>query len=407
MRTRLASAVLLALLTAVVATGVALAQWPTTCVDLNDIAEAHLDNHGNVGIYQQVFGDAAEAACQRDHQHDVQRSFAWALGGAGAAVTGTWPTSCVSLNDLAEAAAGRLGNVGIYQRIYVHDFQAERACRADHRADVVATFAWAIPPRDAPPPAPTPAPSPPPAAPAPTTDPDYERIRQVARARGASHDVAATVAADVVGRGSVDAFLRGTDDGVLYGRYACPYRSTACPLAPERPPPPPEPQIDPAIQPMWRVLASTSTGSWLTSAAAAQSVRVVVSSNLPSRTYADYSATHHIIRIKPTLLAERPQATAVSLAHELWHAISTIPWPRTFDQCVIDEVWGFIIGALVWYELLGWSEAWTDYEWDMRQSFLVLAGHPQGRADFDQDVSDWPWMLNHVLVDHNYADTCR
>ena len=73
MRTRLASAVLLALLTAVVATGVALAQWPTTCVDLNDIAEAHLDNHGNVGIYQRVFGDAAEAACQRDHQHDGRR----------------------------------------------------------------------------------------------------------------------------------------------------------------------------------------------------------------------------------------------------------------------------------------------------------------------------------------------
>ena len=68
MRTRLASAVLLALLTAAVATGVALAQWPTTCVDLNDIAEAHLDNHGNVGIYQRVFGDQAEQACQQDHR---------------------------------------------------------------------------------------------------------------------------------------------------------------------------------------------------------------------------------------------------------------------------------------------------------------------------------------------------
>ena len=55
MRTRLASAVLLALLTAVVATGVALAQWPTTCVELNDIVESHLGNTENVGIYQRVF----------------------------------------------------------------------------------------------------------------------------------------------------------------------------------------------------------------------------------------------------------------------------------------------------------------------------------------------------------------
>ena len=34
----------------------ALAQWPTTCVELNDIVEAHLGNDGNVGIYQRVFG---------------------------------------------------------------------------------------------------------------------------------------------------------------------------------------------------------------------------------------------------------------------------------------------------------------------------------------------------------------
>ncbi len=39
------------------------AQWPTTCVDLNDIVENHLGRDNNVGIYQRVFGDQAEPAC--------------------------------------------------------------------------------------------------------------------------------------------------------------------------------------------------------------------------------------------------------------------------------------------------------------------------------------------------------
>ncbi len=59
----------------------ALAQWPTTCVELNDIVEAHLGNTNNVGIYQRVFGDQAEQACQNDHREDVLGVFAWALRG--------------------------------------------------------------------------------------------------------------------------------------------------------------------------------------------------------------------------------------------------------------------------------------------------------------------------------------
>ena len=57
----------------------ALAQWPTSCVELNDIVEARLGNTGNVGIYQRLFGEQAEQACQNDHRADVQATFAWAL----------------------------------------------------------------------------------------------------------------------------------------------------------------------------------------------------------------------------------------------------------------------------------------------------------------------------------------
>ena len=249
-RTRRAVSLLIATL-AFVTLGVSItqAQWPTTCVELNDLAEAAVGNHQNVGLYQRAYGDQAEAQCQNDHRDDVRRTFAWALGGAGGEVAGTWPTTCVALNDLAEAARGNPGNVGIYHRAYPDDAEAERACRSDHRAEVLATFAWAIP---APVPDPTPEPEPE-ATPAPQSTPsaehpDYQRIRSAALARSGDADLADAVASDVIGRGAIDSFLRGTDAGVQYGQWSCPSRSAACPLAPEAATTPPPPQIDQGAQ---------------------------------------------------------------------------------------------------------------------------------------------------------------
>ena len=215
---------------------IAQAQWPTTCVELNDLAEAAVGNHQNVGIYQRAYGDQAEAQCQNDHRDDVRRTFAWALGGAGEAVAGTWPTSCVALNDLAEAARGNPGNVGLYQRTFADDAEAERACRSDHRANVIATFAWAIP-AVVPEPTPEPAPeaTPTPQSTPPTEHPDYQRVRSAAFARSGDADLADAVASNVIEREAVDSFLRGTDSAVQYGRWNCPRRNAACPLAPEAP----------------------------------------------------------------------------------------------------------------------------------------------------------------------------
>ena len=85
MRTRAVWAVFLAAVLTAVSVSYAAAQWPTTCVELNDIVEAHLGNDHNVGIYQKVFGDQAEQACRNDHRDDVRSVFAWAIGGAPAA----------------------------------------------------------------------------------------------------------------------------------------------------------------------------------------------------------------------------------------------------------------------------------------------------------------------------------
>ena len=75
--------------------------WPMTCVDLNDIVEEHLGNLHNVGIYQNTFGDQAEAACQNDHRDDVRGVFAWAFGGSSSAPTASPPTASLPLVDPA------------------------------------------------------------------------------------------------------------------------------------------------------------------------------------------------------------------------------------------------------------------------------------------------------------------
>lgn len=77
---RLTIALALTVATVALTASVAFAQWPTTCVELNDIVEAHLGNDGNVGIYQKVFGADAETACQNDHRDDVRSMFGWAFG---------------------------------------------------------------------------------------------------------------------------------------------------------------------------------------------------------------------------------------------------------------------------------------------------------------------------------------
>ena len=276
-----------------VGVSIAQAQWPTTCVELNDLAEAAVGNHQNVGIYQRTYGDQAEAQCQHDHRDDVRRTFAWALGGTGEAVAGTWPTNCVALNDLAEAARGNPANVGIYQRAFTDDAEAERACRTDHRRDVRRTFAWAIPePTPEPTPEPAPEATPGPRSTPPAEHPDYPRVRSAAFARSGDADLADAVASNVIDRAAIDSFLRGTDSGVQYGRWNCPRRNAACPLAPEAP------QLDqgaqsqaPATAPnirLWDLVARITVSYWdggtldLSNLDADQIYEVLVSSSNPS-----------------------------------------------------------------------------------------------------------------------------
>jgi len=402
----IALAVIAAVLAAIVTVAPVAADWPTSCVALNDLAEAAAGRPQNVGIYQRVAGVNAEAACQHDHRADVQATFAWALGGRGGAGHGVWPTSCVALNDLAEASIGNHGNVGIYQRIHVHDFAAESACRSDHRADVVRTFAWALP-SPLTPAAPAAA-----GQPQPQTHRDYERVRQVAEARGASPAKADAVAASVVVRGQVDAFLRGDDAGVEYGLHACEWRNHACPLAavyvsPEPPPAsqPSGPRIDAGLQRAWDLIAHSEPGSLLMRGPNAQDVEVVWAYELPSHATAGWAPNTRTIGISPRLAGERPEALAAVIAHELWHAISPIPRPRTFNQCVADEVRAFIVQAAVWLDL--WpGPPISDLEDSLERMLDIWLADPGPSGTVMEDVSGFPGLRGLALYGYNYATTC-
>ena len=143
----LVRAALIAVAAALVLATPVFAQWPTTCVALNDIVEQHRGNDRNVGIYQRVLGDEAEDGCQADHREDVRGVFAWAFEDSTTTRDPdlpplAWPATCVELNDIVEAHLGNDQNVGIYQRVFGD--QAEAGCRGDHREDVRAVFAWAF-----------------------------------------------------------------------------------------------------------------------------------------------------------------------------------------------------------------------------------------------------------------------
>ena len=85
------------------------AQWPTTCVDLNDIVENHLGRDNNVGIYQRAFGDQAEAGCQGDHREDVRGVFGWAFDLAPSAPPPAVEASSLPLVDDALRSAAFQG----------------------------------------------------------------------------------------------------------------------------------------------------------------------------------------------------------------------------------------------------------------------------------------------------------
>ena len=219
---------------------------------------------------------------------------------------------------------------------------------------------------DAPPTPPTPPPTP-----TLPNHPDAALVRDTAIARGAFADQAVQIAIDVIGRGTVDAFLRGEDVGALYGVAHCQYRSPQCPLAPDAPP-----ALDPALVDALDLLAALDDRAWDNSAYAnnasglarmADWVRAagvaIVFEDLPEKVAGRYSRSRDTIAIDADLRHERLEVIAAVLAHEIVHAVQDhddVPW-QTPDDCYENERKAFTWEAAAW-ELLGWADPQTDAE---------------------------------------------
>ncbi|MDE2868706.1 MAG: hypothetical protein OXR64_04420 [Chloroflexota bacterium] len=318
-----------------------------------------------------------------------------------------WPTTCVEANDAFEYAAGRLHNVGIYQRVYPDPVVAEAACQNDHRDDLRRAFAWAF--RN----------GQPQSTAAPTNlreHPDWSRVRDVAQARSTDFILSPQIADSVIQRGAVDAFLQGVDEGVQYGRWSCDqsWRSMACPLAPEQPagrarPPSTTdgPRVDPTLRPAWDVLRRSDAGSQLIRLPGNEAVvEIDWAADLPGTALAGWAPNIGLIGISPSLRGERPEVLAAIIAHEFWHAVSPIPDESGFDNCVADEVRAFITQAAVWQDI---SPGTLRTALEQAQARLVdvwLSDPGDEGRSMPEDVSGYPGLRAHALYDYNYVTTC-
>ncbi|MCY3748820.1 MAG: hypothetical protein OXG64_05940 [Chloroflexi bacterium] len=318
-----------------------------------------------------------------------------------------WPTTCVEANDAFEYAAGRLHNVGIYQRVYPDPVVAEAACQNDHRDDLRRAFAWAF--RNG---------QPRPTA-APTNlreHPDWSRVRDVAQARSTDSILSSQIADSVIQRGAVDTFLRGVDDGVQYGRWSCDqsWRSMACPLAPEQPggrAPPPSatdgPRVDPALRPAWDVLRRSQVGSQLIRRPGNEAVvENDWAADLPGTALAGWAPNIGLIGMSPSLRGEKPEVLAAVIAHEFWHAVSPIPDESGFDNCVADEVRAFITQAAVWQDISPGALRTPLEQAQERLVDLWLSDPGDQGPSAPEDVSGYPGLRAHALYEYDYATTC-
>lgn len=344
-----------------------------------------------------------------------------------------WPTTCIQANDAFEYSAGRFHNVGIYQRVFPDPAVAEAQCQQDHRDDIRGAFAWAFRGEQL---QPTPQPAP---AEGVRQHPDWRRLYHAAQGRGADTSLATAIADNVVQRSSVDAFLRGADDGVQFGRWDCHWRSDACPLAPERPPEVvcldmgrdpnfrrssecPHVGIDEGLVEAYELVRGLdiprlmepfnlhhwddevlgSGRSWI------DTVWIRWDDSLPDDLFGNFDG-HRNIHISTRLRHEPPHQLAALLAHEMSHA-AVDRWRigDSRNDCLWDEVLAFVTEAMV-RAALGLPTVDTPYEREIQATMLVLIDTletPGWVGNDDKDLSEWWRLVDHLLYERGYDGRC-
>lgn len=158
------------------------------------------------------------------------------------------------------------------------------------------------------------------------------------------------------------------------------------------------------MHPVWHVLAQSQGGRLLLQQPRAQTLTVRYQP-LPTGSNARYYSTDNIILVADAIRHERLAAQAAILIHEVWHAVSPIPYPRDFTACVADEVWAFGAQSALWLELAPGSPV-TRLEQGIVYTMQLWGRDRGARNDFDTDVSDFRHLLPHVLYERDYVTRC-
>ncbi len=277
------------------------------------------------------------------------------IGVSAATVSAQGSPTCVEANDIRESAAGNFQNVGVYQRTYSPAILADAYCRQDHGDGPWSPTTGQPLSSLTPPPA---------ATPAPTPHPVSGLVKEVALARGATPSQAQAIVADVVAQNTVGAFLQGELDNVIYGRYPCQWKSAACPLGQESPPPAPAPPApvqqagywDPRLRRAANLLlhgiqVEILWPNLVRDSAELEGLRVVFGPVRPGL-FGTYSFSAHTVTINERHRNARPVSLAAMLAHELTHVVMRHGSFRpTYEECIQQETWAYNIQGVAWFSL--------------------------------------------------------
>ena len=164
----------------------------------------------------------------------------------------------------------------------------------------------------------------------------------------------------------------------------------------------PSERITAGLLPAWLLMLSTEWGGILGEDGQADTVRVRWSSNLDDKTLGDYNPNLHLIRVDEELRGERPELLAALLAHEFQHAASPIAYPRTYAECLQDELRSTLYEVSVWndFDLAPQTDA------ERKQQAMLDTVRRLRPADDTLPLAQWTALLSYLEDDRGYRERC-
>lgn len=164
----------------------------------------------------------------------------------------------------------------------------------------------------------------------------------------------------------------------------------------------PSQRIVAGLLPAWLLMLSTEWGGILGEHGEAETVRVRWSTSLADDVFGDYNSARHVIRIAERYRGERPELLAAFLAHEFHHATSTIPYPRSYDSCIEDEMWAMVYEVVVWDEF----NLTPNTQAERNVQAALQAARRLRPVDDSVPIAEWTRWRAYVEDQLGYRDRC-